>query len=172
MAKEIQFILYNLPDNSGTVQAYVEGETLWLTQKAMAELFGVEVNTINYHLKEIYSTGELTENLTIRKIRTVQTEGNRQVERERAFYSLDAIISVGYRVNSQRATHFRQWATRVLNEFIRKGFVLDDDRLKQGNAVFGRDYFRELLERVMLLPDILPQKSSIPGQTIQSHTWG
>jgi hypothetical protein len=148
MAKEIQFILYNLPDNSGTVQAYVENETLWLTQKAMAELFGVEVNTINYHLKEIFSTGELTEEATIRKIRTVQTEGNRKVERERAFYNLDAIISVGYRVNSQRATHFRQWATRVLNEFIRKGFVLDDDRLKQGNAVFGQDYFRELLERV------------------------
>lgn len=114
----------------------------------MGELFGVEVNTINYHLKEIFSSGELIEEATIRKIRIVQTEGNRQVERERAFYNLDAIISVGYRVNSQRATLFRQWASRVLNEFIRKGFVLDDDRLKQGNAVFGRDYFRELLERV------------------------
>lgn len=148
MAKEIQFILYNLPDNSGTVQAIVQDETIFLTQKAMAELFGVEVNTINYHLKEIYSSRELTEDSTIRKIRTVQTEGNRQVERERAFYNLDAIISVGYRVNSQRATLFRQWATRVLNEFIRKGFVLDDDRLEQGNAVFGRDYFRELLDRV------------------------
>lgn len=148
MAKEIQFILYNLPDNSGSVQAIVQDETIFLTQKAMAELFGVEVNTINYHLKEIYSTGELKEDSTIRKIRTVQKEGNRQVERERAFYNLDAIISVGYRVNSQRATLFRQWATRVLNEFIRKGFVLDDDRLKQGNDVFGRDYFRELLERV------------------------
>lgn len=148
MAKEIQFILYNLPDNSGTVQAIVQDETIFLTQKAMAELFGVEVNTINYHLKEIYLSNELTEDSTIRKIRTVQPEGNRQVERERAFYNLDAIISVGYRVNSQRATLFRQWATRVLNEFIRKGFVLDDDRLKQGNAVFGRDYFRELLERV------------------------
>lgn len=148
MAKEIQFILYNLPANSGTVQAIVQDETIFLTQKAMAELFGVEVNTINYHLKEIFSTGELLEEATIRKIRTVQMEGNRQVERERAFYNLDAIISVGYRVNSQRATLFRQWATRVLNEFIRKGFVLDDDRLKQGNDVFGRDYFRELLERV------------------------
>ncbi|MDE7463135.1 MAG: virulence RhuM family protein [Muribaculaceae bacterium] len=148
MAKEIQFILYNLPDNSGTVQAIVQGETIFLTQKTMAELFGVEVNTINYHLKEIFSTGELIEDATIRKIRIVQTEGTRQVERERIFYNLDAIISVGYRVNSQRATRFRQWATRVLNEFIRKGFVLDDDRLKQGNAVFGRDYFRELLERV------------------------
>ena len=101
MAKEIQFILYNLPDNSGTVQAIVQDETIFLTQKAMAELFGVEVNTINYHLKEIFSTGELIEEATIRKIRTVQTEGNRQVERERAFYNLDAIISVGYRVNSQ-----------------------------------------------------------------------
>ena len=148
MAKEIQFILYNLPDNSGTVQAIVQGETIFLTQKAMAELFGVEVNTINYHLKEIFSTGELIEDATIRKIRIVQTEGTRQVERERIFYNLDAIISVGYRVNSQRATRFRQWATRVLNEFIRKGFVLDDNRLKQGNAVFGRDYFRELIERV------------------------
>lgn len=148
MAKEIQFVLYNLPDNSGKVQAYVEDETLWLTQKAMAQLFDVEVNTINYHLKEIFSSKELEEEATIRKIRTVQPEGNRQVERERAFYSLDAIISVGYRVNSRRATLFRQWATKVLNEFIRKGFVLDDNRLKQGATAFGRDYFRELLERV------------------------
>lgn len=129
MPKEIQFVFYNLPDNSGKVQAYVEDETLWLTQKAMAQLFDVEVNTINYHLKEIFSSKEFEEEATIRKIRTVQPEGNRQVERERAFYSLDAIISVGYRVNSRRATLFRQWATKVLNEFIRKGFVLDDDRL-------------------------------------------
>lgn len=129
MAKEIQFVFYNLPDNSGKVQAYVEDETLWLTQKAMAQLFDVEVNTINYHLKEIFSSKELEEEATNRKIRTVQPEGNRQVERERAFYSIDAIISVGYRVNSRRATLFRQWATKVLNEFIRKGFVLDDDRL-------------------------------------------
>ncbi|MDE6481061.1 MAG: virulence RhuM family protein [Muribaculaceae bacterium] len=144
----IQFQLYNLPDGSGSVQVYVEGETIWLTQKAMADLFGVEVNTINYHLKEIFSSGELNKKATIQKIRIVQIEGKRQVERERAFYNLDAIISVGYRVNSQKATRFRQWATRILNEFIRKGFVLDDDRLKQGNAVFGQDYFRELLERV------------------------
>lgn len=148
MAKEIQFILYNLPDGSGAVQAYVQDETLWLTQKTMAELFGVEVNTINYHLKEIYKSKELVEEATIRKIRIVQQEGNRQVERERIFYNLDAIISVGYRVNSQRATYFRQWATKILNEFIRKGFVLDDNRLKQGNTAFGVDYFRELLERV------------------------
>lgn len=146
MAKEIQFILYNLPDNSGTVQAYVENETLWLTQKAMAQLFDVSIPAINQHLKNIYETKELTPEATIKKNLIVQQEGNRPVKREQTFYSLDAIISVGYRVNSQRATLFRQWATRVLNEFIRKGFVLDDDRLKQGNAVFGRDYFRELLE--------------------------
>lgn len=148
MGKQIQFILYNLPDNSGAVQAYVEDETLWLTQRAMAQLFGVEINTINYHLKEIFSSGELAAKSTIRKIRIVQQEGVRQVERERIFYNLDAIISVGYRVNSQRATQFRQWATRILNEFIRKGFVLDDERLKQGMTAFGKDYFRELLERV------------------------
>jgi hypothetical protein len=148
MAKEIQFILYNLPDNAGTVQAYVENETLWLTQKSMSQLFDVSIPAINQHLKNIYETKELTPEATIKKNLIVQQEGNRQVKREQIFYSLDVVISVGYRVNSQRATHFRQWATRVLNEFIRKGFVLDDDRLKQGNAVFGQDYFRELLERV------------------------
>lgn len=148
MSKEIQFILYNLPDNSGTVQAYVENETLWLTQKAMAQLFDVGVPAINKHITNIFQEGELSPEATISKMEIVQQEGNRQVKREQTFYSLDAIISVGYRVNSQKATKFRQWATRVLNEFIRKGFVLDDDRLKQGNAVFGRDYFRELLERV------------------------
>ena len=148
MGKEIQFILYNLPDGSGVVQAYIEDETLWLTQKAMAQLFGVEINTINYHLKEIYASIELAQEATIRKIRIVQQEGNRQVKRERIFYNLDAIISVGYRVNSQRATYFRQWATKILNDFIRKGFVLDDNRLKQGETAFGVDYFRELLERV------------------------
>ncbi len=148
MGKEIQFILYNLPDSSGTVQAYVQDETIWLTQKAMAELFGVSVPAINQHLKNIYDSNELTVKATIKKILIVQQEGNRQVERERIFYNLDAIISVGYRVNSRQATYFRQWATKILNEFIRKGFVLDDNRLKQGNTAFGVDYFRELLERV------------------------
>lgn len=114
MAKEIQFILYNLPDNAGTVQAYVENETLWLTQKAMAQLFDVSIPAINQHLKNIYETNELTPEATIKKNLIVQQEGNRQVKREQTFYSLDAIISVGYRVNSQRATHFRQWAARVL----------------------------------------------------------
>lgn len=128
MAKEIQFVLYNLPDNSGKVQAYVEDETLWLTQKAMAQLFDVSVSAVNQHLKNIYESGELTADATIKKNLIVQQEGNRQVKREQTFYSLDVIISVGYRVNSRRATLFRQWATKVLNEFIRKGFVLDDDR--------------------------------------------
>lgn len=148
MAKDIQFIIYNLPDNAGAVQAYVENETLWLTQKAMAELFGVGIPAINKHLANIYEEEELDADATISKMEIVQQEGTRWVKREQIFYSLDAIISVGYRVNSRRATMFRQWATRVLNEFIRKGFVLDDERLKQGNAAFGQDYFRELLERV------------------------
>ncbi|WP_305302857.1 virulence RhuM family protein [Paramuribaculum intestinale] len=145
MAKEIQFILYNLPDNSGTVQAYVENETLWLTQKAISQLFGVDRTVITKHLKNIFETGELYEESVCAKFAHTATDGKKY---NTAFYSLDAIISVGYRVNSRRATMFRQWATRILNEYIRKGFVLDDERLKQGNATFGRDYFRELIERV------------------------
>lgn len=144
-------MLYNMPDNSGTVQAYMEDETLWLTQKAMAQLFDVGVPTINKHLKNIFEEGELQENVVISKMEITTEHGaieGKTQTRSVNFYNLDAIISVGYRVNSRRATSFRIWATRVLNEFIRKGFVLDDDRLKQGNAVFGRDYFRELLERV------------------------
>ena len=123
-------------------------ETIWLTQKAMGELFQVESHTINYHLREIYKTNELSEVATTRKIRVVQQEGKRQVERELQYYNLDAIISVGYRVNSKRATHFRIWATGVLREYMIKGFALDDERLKQGKTAFGKDYFRELLERV------------------------
>lgn len=148
MGKELQFILYNLPDGEGSVQAYIENETIWLTQKAMSQLFDVSVSAINQHLKNIYDSNELSPDATIKKILIVQQEGARQVKREQTFYNLDVIISVGYRVNSQKATKFRQWATKILNEFIRKGFVLDDDRLKQGSAVFGKDYFRELLERV------------------------
>ena len=137
MGKEIQFILYNLPEGNGAVQAYVENETIWLTQKAMSELFGVSVPAINQHIKNIYDTEELTAEATIKKNLIVQQEGNRQVKREQTFYSLDVIISVGYRVNSMRATHFRQWAAKILNEYIRKGFAMDDDRLKQGTAAFG-----------------------------------
>ncbi|HNK41951.1 MAG TPA: RhuM family protein, partial [Flavobacteriales bacterium] len=128
-------------------EVYFEDETYWLTQKKMAELFGVEVNTINYRLKEIYKSAELQELATIRRIRIVQLEGGREVARDVEHFNLDAIIAVGYRVNSTRATKFRIWATNTLKEFIIKGFVLDDARLKQGKR-FGQDYFEELLERI------------------------
>ena len=131
-----------------SVNALIKDDSVWLTQKAMGELFGVESHTINYHLKEIYKTNELEEAATTRKIRAVQQEGIRQVERELLFYNLDAIISVGYRVNSLRATKFRIWATGVLKEYMIKGFAMDDERLKQGKDAFGKDYFKELLERV------------------------
>ena len=145
---EFQFLMYRSERDDVTVNALIEDESVWLTQKAMAALFGVVSNTITYHLKEIYESGELAEQATARKIRVVQAEGSRQVQREIIHYNLDAIISVGYRVNSQRATQFRIWATGVLKEYMIKGFVLDDDRLKQGRTAFGKDYFRELLERV------------------------
>ena len=149
MTNEIQFILYNLPKNEGSVQGVVRDETIWLTQRAMAQLFGVNVPAISKHLRNIYDSGELNKNATISKMETVVNRGFRGEMKENVdFYNLDAIISVGYRVNSAKATHFRQWATKVLNEYIRKGFVLDDNRLKQGEAVFGKDYFRELLERI------------------------
>lgn len=147
-SKEIQFLIYKSEQDDVTVNALIEDETIWLTQKAMAELFGVESNTITYHLKEVYESGELTERATARKFRVVQTEGTRQVQREIFHYNLDAIISVGYRVSSRRATQFRIWATGVLKEYMIKGFALDDERLKQGKTAFGKDYFRELLERV------------------------
>ena len=143
-----KFILYTSPGGDIKLDVFIQDETLWLTQKMMADLFGVEVNTVNYHLKEVFKSGELSEDSTIRKIRIVQNEGGREVSREVVFYNLDAIIAVGYRVNSQRATQFRIWATQVLREYIIKGFALNDDRLKQGEKVFGQDYFRELLERV------------------------
>lgn len=149
MAKDIAFILYNTPEHSEKVQVVVREETLWMTQKAMSELFGVQVPAISKHLKNIFESGELQESTTVSKMEIVVNRGFRgEVTEETLFYNLDAIISVGYRVNSVQATRFRQWATKVLNEYIRKGFVLDDDRLKQGKAAFGQDYFRELLERV------------------------
>ncbi|MBD5262773.1 MAG: virulence RhuM family protein [Bacteroides sp.] len=141
----IQFQLYNLPDGNGSVQVYVEGETIWLTQKAMAELFGVDRSVVTKHLKNIFESAELQEDSVCAKFAHTAGDGKTY---KTSFYNLDAIISVGYRVNSQKATRFRQWATKILNEYIRKGFVLDDERLKQGKAVFGKDYFRELLERV------------------------
>ena len=145
---EFKFLIYKAENDQASAQVVVMDDTVWLTQRAMAELFDVESHTITYHLREIYLTHELNENATARKFRVVQQEGNRQVTRELTHYNLDAIISVGYRVNSIRATHFRMWATSVLREYMTKGFVLDDDRLKQGKTVFGKDYFRELLERV------------------------
>ena len=148
MSNEVQFLIYQSVEEDVTVNAAIQDESIWLTQRAMGELFGVESHTINYHLKEIYKTKELEEEATTRKIRAVQQEGKRNVERELQFYNLDAIISVGYRVNSRRATQFRIWATSVLKEYMIKGFAMDDERLKQGKTVFGKDYFRELLERV------------------------
>lgn len=148
MKNEFNFLIYKSADADVSVNALIQNDTIWLTQKAMAELFGVESHTINYHLKEIYKTEELAEAATARKIRAVQKEGSRDIERELKFYNLDAIISVGYRVNSRRATLFRIWATGVLKEYMLKGFAMDDERLKQGKTLFGKDYFRELLDRV------------------------
>ena len=138
-----------MPDVDGKVQVVIKDETLWCTQKAMAQLFGVGVPAISKHLKNIFTEGELNPDTTISKMETVVNRGIRgEVQELIDFYSLDAIIAVGYRVSSLKATRFRQWATKILSEYIKKGFVMDDERLKQGTAVFGKDYFRELLERV------------------------
>ena len=149
MSKEIQFLLYSLPDEEGKVQVVIQDETLWCTQKAMAQLFGVGVPAISKHLGHIFEEGELDRTTTVSKMEIVVNRGFRgSVNEEVEFYSLDAIIAVGYRVSSLKATRFRQWTTKILHEYIKKGFVMDDERLKQGTAVFGKDYFRELLERV------------------------
>lgn len=146
---EIQFLLYSMPDGDGKVQVIIKDETLWCTQKAMAQLFGVGVPAISKHLSNIYAEGELDKDTTFSKMEIVVNRGFRgAVPEEVDFYSLDAIIAVGYRVNSLKATRFRQWATKILNEYIRKGFAMDDERLKQSKTLFGKDYFRELLERV------------------------
>lgn len=148
MPNEIQFVLYNIDKEDVNVKVAIKDDTIWVTQRGMAELFDCSADNISLHLKNIYQDGELQESATAEDFSVVQIEGSRQVSRNLKFYNLDAIISVGYRVNSRRATQFRIWATNVLREFIQKGFVLDDDRLKQGESVFGKDYFRELLERV------------------------
>lgn len=148
MSKELQFLMYNTPEENVSVNAVVKDETIWLTQKAMAELFGCTTDNISLHLKNIYADGELDESSTTEEFSVVQQEGSRKVKRKTKFYNLDAIISVGYRVNSRKATHFRIWATGVLKEYMIKGFAMDDERLKQGKTAFGTDYFRELLERV------------------------
>lgn len=148
MEKNSNFIIYNNPNGEVKVDVFVEGETVWLTQKSMGELFGVTKKTISEHLGNIYGSNELQRVATVRNFRTVQQEGERMVNRDLEYYNLDAIISVGYRVNSSKATQFRIWATQTLKEYIIKGFVLDDNRLKQGQTLFGKDYFKELLRRV------------------------
>ena len=145
MLQEIQFILYNRPEKEGKVQVIIRDETLWCTQKAMAQLFGVDRTVVSKHLKNIFESAELQQDSVCAKFAHTAEDGkiyNTQ------FYNLDAVISVGYRVNSLQATRFRQWTTKILNEYIKKGFVLNDDRLKQGETVFGQDYFQELLERI------------------------
>ena len=146
--KELSFLMYNSKEENISVNVIVKDETIWLTQKAMAELFGVGIPAISKHLKNIFDEGELDRFSTISILEIVQKEGNRNIKRDTEFFNLDAIISVGYRVNSQKATKFRIWATGVLKEYMIKGFTLDDERLKQGKILFGQDYFRELLERV------------------------
>jgi hypothetical protein len=149
MNKEFQFLIYNTPQQDVKIDVAVKDETIWITQKAMAALFDVQIPAISKHIKNIYNEGELSENATISKMEIVVNRGFRgEVEEAIDFYNLDMIISVGYRVNSAKATQFRIWATKTLKEFITKGFVLDDERLKQGKTAFGKDYFRELLERV------------------------
>ncbi len=148
--QKTEFLLFQSQDGEGDarIQVAVKDETIWLTQKGMADLFGVGVPAVAKHLENIYQDAELQRDATISILEMVRQEGSRSVSRKVMFYNLDAIISVGYRVNSRRATQFRIWATGVLKEYMRKGFALDDERLKQGRAVFGKDYFRELLERV------------------------
>jgi hypothetical protein len=142
-----RIILYTAADGKVTADVFFAKETFWLTQRTMAELFGVHIPAISKHLKNIYASGELKEEATISKMETVQMEGGRQIVRDVEVYNLDAVIAVGYRVNSMKATHFRIWATNTLREFIVKGFVLNDQMLKNGRA-FGKDYFDELLEKI------------------------
>lgn len=145
MENNFQFLIYRSAEENVSVNAIVKDETVWLTQKGMAELFGCSTDNISLHLKNIFTSGELEKNSVTEKISVTAADGKKYLTQ---FYNLDAIISVGYRVNSRRATHFRIWATSILKEYMTKGFVLDDERLKQGKDAFGKDYFRELLERV------------------------
>lgn len=142
-----EFLVFSNQNKTSTIEVRYEDGTIWLSQKLMAELFDVNVRTVNEHIKNIFKTGELQEEATIRKFRIVQIEGKREVTRNIDFYNLDAIISVGYRVNSKRATQFRQWATQVLKEYAIKGYVLDKERMKNG-AFLDEDYFEHLLEEI------------------------
>jgi len=151
MNREFQFLVYRSAEENVSVDAFIKDETIWLSQKSMAELFGVQIPAISKHLKNIFKEGELDESVVVSKMEITTSHGampNKEQTKEVQFYNLDAIISVGYRVNSRKATHFRIWATGILKEYMTKGFVLDDERLKQGKTAFGTDYFRELLERV------------------------
>jgi hypothetical protein len=151
MSNEFQFLIYHAAGEDVSVNAVVKDETIWLTQKAMAELFEVQTPAISKHLKNIFEEGELDEKVVISKMEITTAHGalpDKTQTKDTQFYNLDAIISVGYRVNSRRATHFRIWATGVLKEYMTKGFTLDDERLKQGKTAFGKDYFKELLERI------------------------
>lgn len=151
MVPDIQFLLYQLPQEEAKIQVVIKDETIWATQKAIAQLFGVGIPAINKHLHHIFEEGELDKDVVISKMEITTQHGAIEGKVQKtmtSFFSLDAIISVGYRVSSRRATQFRIWATQILNDYIRKGFALDEERLKQGTAVFGKDYFRELLEKV------------------------
>lgn len=145
--EKFEILFYSTPEENTNIEVFYENETFWLSQKKMADLFNVDVRTINEHLKNIFLSEELIKEATIRNFRIVQKEGTRDVSRDVEFYNLDAIIAVGYRVNSAEATRFRIWSTKTLREYIIKGFVMDDERMKQGTP-FGKDYFEELLERI------------------------
>ncbi len=147
-AEDCPIVLFSTPDGDVKVNAFIHNETIWLNQKSIAGLFGVQSQAITKHLKNIFASGELDMVATCSKMEQVQNEGGRSIKRMVVFYNLDAIIAVGYRVNSMRATQFRIWATQILKEYIIKGFAMDDNRLKSGKSLFGEDYFRELLERV------------------------
>lgn len=147
-SNQIQNILYHIKQTDLEINVVLKDETIWATQKAMAELFGVNVSAINKHLKNIFDDNELQEEATISILEIVQLEGTREVSRKQIIYNLDAIISVGYRVNSKQATNFRIWATKILKEYATKGFVINEEQLKQGNSIFNKDYFKELLEIV------------------------
>lgn len=151
LPREFNFLIYKSEDEEVSINPIIKGDSIWLTQKLMAELFGVNVPAISKHLKNIFEEGELDQNVVVSKMEITTSHGaiaDKTQSQQVTLYNLDAIISVGYRVNSSRATHFRIWATKILKEYMIKGFVLDDDRLKQGETAFGKDYFRELLERV------------------------
>ena len=186
MDNQFEFLVYRTAEEDISINAVVKDETIWLTQKAMGELFGVDKSSISRHLKNIFAEGELQEEVVVAKFATTTPHGaieGKTQTKDTQFYNLDAIISVGYRVNSHRATQFRIWATGVLKEYMTKGFALDDDRLKQGKTAFGKDYFRELLERVrsiraasgsrsqIFLPSAASTMTAIPRLHMISTPW-